>query len=216
MMEAAGMTGVIRSDSIRPLAKESAHKAGDALPIASVLTGLVLVCCTLQSGWILSTYISTAAIVAYMLGLLVWRPQFYPKYLQFVFTVVTDIVGCLSCELVPAYLPELGVDSEFWGSAPLLILGRWFFVVAILVWDDCYGVEKTLGNIEKPCASYQVRPSREIVLSLSALYFLFVVVCFARVAAHPSFALGMDRFQYGDEYLPGIWSRLSGWLGYSS
>lgn len=214
MMEAAGMTGVARSVSIRPLAKESAHTAGDALPIASVLTGLVLVCCTLQSGWILSTYISTATIVAYMLGLLVWRPQFYPKYLQFVFTVVTDIVGCLSCELVPAYLPELGVDSEFWGSVPLLILGRWFFVVAILVWDDCYGVEKTLGNIEKPRASYQVRPSREIVLSLSALYFLFVVVCFARVAAHPSFALGMDRFQYGDEYLPGIWSRLSGWLGY--
>lgn len=214
MMEAAGMTGVIRSDSIRPLAKESAHKAGDALPIASVLTGLVLVCCTLQSGWILSTYISTAAIVAYMLGLLVWRPQFYPKYLQFVFTVVTDIVGCLSCELVPAYLPELGVDSKFFGSAPLLILGRWLFVVAILVWDECFGVEKAFEHNEKPRASYRSRPSKEIVFVLNAFYFLFAVISFARVVTHPSFALGMDRFQYGDEYLPGIWARLSGWLGY--
>lgn len=214
MTEATGVMGVARSVPTRPLDRESAHIAGDALPAASVLIGLVLICCTLQSSWIPSTYISTAAIVVYMLGLLVWRPQFYPKYLQFVFTVVTDIVGCLSCELVPAYLPELGVDSKFFGSAPLLILGRWLFMVAILVWDECFGVEKAFEHNEKPRASYRSRPSKEIVFVLNAFYFLFAVISFARVATHPSFALGMDRFQYGDEYLPGIWARLSGWLGY--
>ena len=180
-----------------------------------MLTFLALVGCALRSDLRFCTYVSTVSMAAYMVAVLVWRPHFYPKYFQFVFGVITDIVGCLSCELVPAYLPELGVYSQFYGSAPLLTLGRWFFVVAILVWDECFGVEHAIEQAKDPSAHiYERRQSSIIVFCFNFGYCIFALLCFARVASRPAFLLGIDRFRYSDLYLSGPWTKLGGWLGH--
>lgn len=193
----------------------SSYKRQIIFTVITAACGIGMVLCVAGSKFLASTYAATLLMCVFLLAVLWWSPQFYPKYLQFIFAVVTDIVGCLSCELVPADLVELGVASQFYGSAPLLIFGRWIFVVAILAFDRRFGVEKVLCSENNVNAVSQPSAlAQSMTWLLNFAFFIVVTMCFARVITKPAFLLGVDRFKYGSQYLTGFWSSATRWLGY--
>jgi hypothetical protein len=130
------------------------------------------------------------------------KPLFYFKYLAFVFAVVINILGCFVVEFESIYLPELAINSYYAGSLPMLVFGRWLFIVVLLTYDSLWGVEATPNAT---CTS----SNQKWIEALSWIVFAASLACFVSVADHPAFLAGLDRFKYANEYGSGLISSIA-------
>lgn len=179
----------------------------------SVICGIGFVLCSLLAQLPSASFVSTALLLLYLVAVLFCRPTFFIKYLQVVFAVVSDVVGCLSCEFSAGYLPELEVSGGFYGSAPLLIASRWCFIVVILIYDSLFGVEKDGAMLASRTGDKAQGQGRGVLLFFNITFAAVATLVFLRILPSPSFSLGLDKFQYARKYIYGIWATIDGRLG---
>ena len=153
--------------------------------------------------------LSFAALLLYGVYLLLHDLSFFIKYMAMYFFVFANVAGVLSCEFADIYLSEIRKFSGFVGSLPLICMASWVFLAAIRVFDKYTALGK-LSLALQPL-SEQAKPLINWVVWGGII---IQSVLFVHVAAHPAFVTNLDRFQYNQAYLGGIWTGLQALLLY--
>ena len=158
--------------------------------------GVVFIICASFSKVCFLSYVALFCIGIYFLYLLLFRQDFIIKYLFIIFSALTAIIGAAIVELAPQlYLSELQCYSGFVGSLPLLILLHWVLIVVCLNYDSVYGVEMRGLLID-----FENKNTKQILKFLTIIVLILFLALFSKVAAHPAFLMGVDRFQYAARY----------------
>ena len=170
-------------------------KADRTLIMIDFACGAGLLICVLMSSYALFSYIALALIIAFLLYVLVYKKTFFIKYLAYFFSGATAIAGTAIIELGPTIsLVELGTSSRFVGSLPLLVLGYWLLFVFLLHYDISKGSD--LHDVDIAFSKQSLKTLNRI----TALVLVLFGILFSRIATHPAFLLGLNRFQYASEY----------------
>lgn len=149
--------------------------------------------------------ISLSVFIAYLGYIFVRQPEFFLKYLPFVFAVTSNIIGCALCEFGVFELDELRTTSHFVGSLPLLVLSRWIFLALLRVFDLTKGIQiRYQIGVDTNDTQFKQR----VMFAFEIMVFALVAVSFMHVCIHPAFSEGMNRFSYNTAYMGGIWTKL--------
>lgn len=176
--------------------------------------GAALLVCCLFSALIAFSYISFLLFLSYVIYHVVAKPKIVLKYLYFYFAVVSNVVGVAACEFTNVYLPEMYVVSHFAGSLPLIVFSRWLFLELVEWFDGRFAAAEYKSSASN--AWYDIKKYEEgkkyYILLLNGLNVfvlgLTAVLC-AHLARHPSFMISVDRIEYSELYLSGIWGSIS-------
>ena len=168
------------------------------------ITGVALALCCVLSSDPVASWISLALFFACLLFICFTRPEFFFKYFIFLFAVLSNTLGCLSVEFGHLYLSRLGCITGFEGSLPLLVFSRWLFVAVLLAFDAATGMEKRGISIQP--ASMR---GRKWVRVCTFVTLGITILCFLTVIDKPSFLTGLNRFEYVENELPGIFRYLT-------
>ncbi len=175
-----------------------------------ILTGLAQPVLVGLSEITIASYVSIFIVLLYIFFIINKRPQFIFKYLACMFAMGANIAGCSAIELMGAtWLSELQVYTSFSGSLPLLVFGWWTFLSTLYVYDSYRGIESNYKRHKK----YSDKTLR-VLPYLSMFVLVLCLIIFIRVLPHPSFILGIDRFEYKSLYVTGIWSTIANVLAY--
>jgi len=190
-----------------------ARVMGSSLELKTLVTtffvGAVCSICLMFSSVPTSGLIAVVFFTAFLVYLLVKRPQLYLLYLYVIFNIVTNVLGAVVCEYSSLYLAELRINAHFVGSLPLLIFGRWTFVTILLIGDMIWNSDSEKRK-EFPAEDGWILRLATFGVALAC------VVMFASVAAKPAFLLHVDRFAYKANYLPKWADRLGSVMIYGA
>ncbi len=188
---------------------EKGRRNGNMI-IGIVFIGIGLILSCIFYKFIFFSYFSIVlfALLCYLIYSV--RPQFYIKYLAFVFVSVASIVGLCVIEFGDIYLIELRKQSAFVGSIPLMTLSYFaLFLTLFFVDKDRTQNAAKLENI-RIFSRKEMYPKYMLVLTWISL--LIYMTFWLRVIRYPAFILHVNRFAYARLYAPkltGIWSVLS-------
>ncbi len=174
------------------------------------LTALVQLLCCLLSSYNLFSYISLLVFGASLVKTVFDNPKIIIKYLYFYFMVISNIVGVACCELGSFYLQEMYVYSHFAGSLPLIIFSRWLFLELIQYLDLRWGVKSGQAAIVEN--NFWGKARKPVLATLNFAILILASILFLHLAARPFFIMSMDRVQYTDAYLTGIYGTISSYL----
>lgn len=158
--------------------------------------GIVFILCTVFSKIYVLSYVAFIAFGSYLFYLVLFKQEFIIKYLAILFAALVSVIGTGIVEVVPRlYLPELQCESGFVGSLPLLIFSYWVLLVVLLNYDAVYGVEIRRFEI-----NMNNKGNVQLLTVITGFVLLLFMLLFSRVATHPAFLLGIDRFVYASVY----------------
>lgn len=179
---------------MKTLTKHMASRvySGAVIPKTTFCIGLSLLLMCFIANVPASGIASILLLLAYILLLFRSNPAFLIKYLPLLFGIAINIGGCFVVEYFDLYLNELKMNSHFIGSLPLLIFSRWIFIVVLELYDQRWGVEKTI--CAKPKDEGYVQQG--FIGILAIIFLLLGMYLFLQVMNVPSFTLGLDRFDY--------------------
>lgn len=179
------------------------------LQVVIVLSfGVALVCCSALSDYEVSSILSIIVFSGYLLYIAFTKPKHILKYLAFFFAVIANILGCAICEFSDVFLSEIVTYSGYVGSLPLLVFGRWLFLVVLLWFDSKWDIQYDQLSLKTSITGLKWLN----VITIGVL--LICLVCFARVLGNPAFSLDADRFLYSMNYLEGVWGAITNSLVY--
>lgn len=195
----------------------------DKIVLCNWCLGIVLIFCVITSSCKISSIVSFVTMIFFMLLLLIKNTIIFLKYLHFIFAAVAAIIGCAVIEFSNIFLPELSTQASFGGTLPMLVFSWWVFLVVIKHHDSWMVkrqeqrkyVEK---NREIHIIDYfATKKYRNIVtLILACTGGILIIYSFFVVFKDPAFVLGLDRFQYSEEFEHGFVynqaTRLAGFL----
>lgn len=176
--------------------------------------GTALLVCCLFSELAIFSYISLFLFLSYVIYHAFARSKIVLKYLYFYFAVVSNIVGVAACELTNIYLPEMYTVSHFAGSLPLIIFSRWLFL-ELIEWLD--GRFAARVNRFSASSIWNNKKDHEkggkyyfLLLNILNIFVLGLsaVLC-SYLVQHPTFMFSLNRIEYSELYLSGIWGSIS-------
>lgn len=179
------------------------------LLLSMLLFLLFLICCLVPAARV-SNAIAFAGLVLYGVYLIAHDLPFFVKYMAMFFFVYANILGLFACEFTDIYLSELRMESSFVGSLPLMAFADWLFLVFLRIFEKSSKLAKMNIGVTPLSAR-----SKQLVSWIVWLAIAVQAVLLIRVGFHPAFIEGLDRFQYNEIYLGGVWSSLQALLLYA-
>ena len=171
-----------------------------------ILTGLLLLICVLLNEFVWASVISFLTFAFFVGAIIYEKPNILFEYFAFFFACVGNVVGVAVVEFFQSfYLYELRCDSGFVGSLPLLLLGWWTLLVVLYVFSFTKSSERATDR--KPNKFFET-----FLPILTVPVLIINIAMFIHVFPNPSFEIGVDRFEYKEVYLTGIWEKISGYL----
>lgn len=165
-----------------------------------VLFGLFFLITTLLSDYPIASIASLFGFLLFGIYLCFSIPSFLIKYFNVLFGIAAAIAGCFSCEFLGGYLPELRQTVSYAGSLPLLILNYFVFLSCL------YGFDKTFGKSDSYLLTeYAIHREENWFKWVHVGVAAMIALMLLHVLPHPSFIYGVDRFNYSENYLTGIW-----------
>lgn len=163
---------------------------------ANLIFGFVFFVCALFAQY---KFFSSISLIFFVVYIIYWcvlkNKEFALKYLAFLFVSGAAVWGVAIIELFdPIYLVELDSSSSFVGSLPLIILGYWLFLCAIIFADSKYKFKiyrESVNELVKYKNLYNV---------ISWIVLLLFLILFSKVASRSALQLGLDRFAYASQY----------------
>ena len=171
--------------------------------ILCAFIGICLFLCTFISFNPVIGAISLFLIALFMVVLLQKYTIMYLKYLHYIFAVIANLAGCAAVEFSEFYLFELRTTSSYVGALPLIAFNWWLFFVVLLLHDSwMINRQERQHNRTINVVDYFSKDNKNNILAYIAACIgcLFIVYMFLVVFKNPSFALGIDRFQYAKEF----------------
>ena len=180
---------------------------------------VLIISCYLLS--ITSSVINLDSLVfscAVLFGIITIRknPGFIIKYAYFLLSSVLAIFGTFLIESNRFYLVELQRYSEYVGALPL-ISGYYLLFIYLL---ESFDNKNNKNNEKNACIrrvnySYGGKKILQILLKIfSIVFFAITAIMFLRVLSKPYFLLHIDRFEYREIYITGIWAKLDDYYYY--
>ena len=178
--------------------------------ITNLLVMFFLILCTFFHKVPVSSFVALTAFAGYLLYLLKRKTFIIFKYFAFLFSGMILIAGVAVSEFTTTYLYEINSISGFYGSLPAIIFFYYVFLTMLTIFDDGNGKDSLNLFMKKMKKNYAFINHCIAIVSTVVLFMQFV-----KIAKHPAFLLGYDRFQYAAIFGSGtgIW-RIIGTLSY--
>lgn len=126
------------------------------------------------------------------------------KYFYLFFTIAFMLASLSICEFSSANLSEIGEQSYFVGSIPLLVIAYFFFLFFLNVADKYFDSKKKAIQLLDLGLQFHdiVTPrSKQYINALCIAADIGFLYLFLSVFRNPSFVQGVDRFEYSAAYL---------------
>lgn len=179
--------------------------------------GAALLLCCLCAEIMAFSYISLVLFLVYIVFQAFLNPKIVLKYLYFYFAVVSNVVGVAACELTTIYLPEMYIASHYAGSLPLIVFARWLFLELVRYLDCRFGFNVEDSGVARVWNGIAISSERDkyyrmLLDVLNCLVLGFSAALCIHLVQHPSFLLAVDRIEYAELYLTGLWGTISSYL----
>lgn len=174
-----------------------------------VLLGLMLLALLQFSFELTNNYIIITLYIGYLLLIFYTDKRFLLKYIYIIFYISTNIFGVFVIETNSFYLTELDVYSYQNNSLLLITIAHIVFIETIRILTSTEKkIEPNLAKSEIHIGKHKYSKIEIIKIILIVIAIVFLLL-FLRVANNPFFVVGLDRFLYEEQYLPGILSKIS-------
>jgi len=149
----------------------------------------------------------TIGLVYYILylGYVFYRHnKFFLTYFYLIIYLFTNVFGIFLIESRNMFLPEMfQVSSNVHSLIPMVAIHILFIQIMLIVFEK----KSTTETYDRGSNDFLF--NKKIMTLLIMFQFLILFVAFFRIIRYPAVFIGMDRFIYAKQYLPGIWSRIS-------
>ncbi len=149
----------------------------------------------------------TIGLVYYILylGYVFYRHnKFFLTYFYLIIYLFTNVFGIFLIESRNMFLPEMfQVSSNVHSLIPMVAIHILFIQIMLIVFEK----KSTTETYDRGSNDFLF--NKKIMTLLIMFQFLILFVAFIRIIRYPAVFIGMDRFIYAKQYLPGIWSRIS-------
>lgn len=174
--------------------KQIAESPWKSLLILSTVVGLLLCVSVVLSTQRLLSVVAFVAFVGYLLGIAILLPQFCVKYLAFFFSIGITTLGIFACEFFSLRLVEIDSQTKYVGSLPLLMVGQWSFVSALLLFERLLIVRAS--QEVKGLPEIKEKYTHSLVNALTVAVAALFSAAFFSIIDKPAFLIGVDRFGY--------------------
>lgn len=170
-----------------------------------ILFFIVFIMCEALCMFTFASVVSLVTFGLFLLYVLQDYTIFFIKYFYILFVVVATIVSCVFLEFQTVFLHELRVFSGFHGSIPLLTLAYYILIITIITIDKRYKIKLLKTDIV-----FKEKKEIQVIKVISMLVFCMILICFVMVLPHPAFLVGLERFDYSNQYgLTGVFSKMA-------
>lgn len=174
-----------------------------------VLIGIGMMCSVICAESRAAGLCSLLFLAAFFLYLFNSHAVIFLKYLHFIFSSTATIAGCAVIEYFDVRLNELNDESAFHGALPLLVFSWWLFLMALTLNDTRLSLKLSDDSHwqrldMKDGFSLKGDNFSMIMFAAACAGFLMIAFTFIMVSDNPSFKLGIDRFDYANQFQYGL------------